>query len=37
MLSFNDIYRFLAVLMVLLIPSFLLLQRSRASDASVSH
>ena len=31
MLSFNDIYRFLAVLMALLIPSFLLLRKGSAA------
>ena len=34
MLSFNDIYRMLTIGMVLLIPSFLLLQRSRAGGMS---
>jgi DHA2 family multidrug resistance protein len=32
MLSFNDIYRLLAVAMVLLIPSFLLMRRTTAAD-----
>ena len=34
MLSFNDIYRFLAVTMVLLIPSFLLLRRGSAAGGA---
>jgi hypothetical protein len=29
MLSFNDIYRMLAVLMVLMVPTFMFLQRDR--------
>jgi MFS transporter, DHA2 family, multidrug resistance protein len=38
MLSFNDIYRMLAVAMVVLIPSFMLLQRNRAAgDGVASH
>jgi tryptophan-rich sensory protein len=37
MLSFNDIYRMLAIAMVLLIPSFLLLQRHRAGAGMSGH
>jgi DHA2 family multidrug resistance protein len=37
MLSFNDIYRFLAVLMVLLIPSFLLLRRGSTAGGGAGH
>jgi len=37
MLSFNDIYRMLAIVMVLLIPSFLLLQRNRAGGGISGH
>jgi MFS transporter, DHA2 family, multidrug resistance protein len=37
MLSFNDIYRMLAVLMAVLVPSFLLLRRSRAGSAAAAH
>jgi MFS transporter, DHA2 family, multidrug resistance protein len=36
MLSFNDIFRMLTVAMVLLIPSFLLLQRARAGGRSIA-
>jgi hypothetical protein len=36
MLSFNDIYRMLAVGMIVLIPSFLLLQRARAGGGGMS-
>jgi hypothetical protein len=34
MLAFNDIYRVLALWMVLLIPSFLLLRRGAASSSA---
>ena len=34
MLAFNDIYRVLAIWMVLLIPSFLLLRRGAASSSA---
>ena len=37
MLSFNDIYRMLTIGMLLLIPSFLLLQRSRAGGGMSAH
>jgi DHA2 family multidrug resistance protein len=37
MLSFNDIYRMLAIVMMLLIPSFLLLQRNRAEGGISGH
>jgi MFS transporter, DHA2 family, multidrug resistance protein len=37
MLSFNDIYRFLTVLMLLLIPSFLLLRRGSMAGGSAGH
>jgi hypothetical protein len=37
MISTNDIYRILAIAMVLLIPSFLLLQRSRAGGGGIAH
>ncbi len=37
MLSFNDIYRMLAVMMALLIPTFLLLRRSRGAGSSAAH
>ncbi len=36
MLSFNEIYRMLAIVMILLIPSFLLLQRTRTGSAATS-
>jgi DHA2 family multidrug resistance protein len=36
MLSFNDIYRFLAVAMVLLIPTFLLLRRNSAAGGNAA-
>jgi len=36
MLSFNDIYRLLTVAMIVLIPSFLLLQRNRAASGGIS-
>ena len=36
MLSFNDIFRMLTVAMVLLIPSFLLLQRARAGGRGIA-
>jgi MFS transporter, DHA2 family, multidrug resistance protein len=36
MLSFNDIYRMLAIAMILLVPSFLLLQRTRPGNAATS-
>ncbi len=37
MLSFNDIYRNLAIWMVLLIPSFLFLRRGASSGGSAAH
>jgi DHA2 family multidrug resistance protein len=37
MLSFNDIYRFLAVLMLLLIPSFILLRRGSTAGGGGGH
>jgi MFS transporter, DHA2 family, multidrug resistance protein len=36
MLSFNDIYRMLTIAMVLLIPSFLLLQRARTGGRGIA-
>ena len=37
MLSFNDIYRMLAIVMAVLIPSFLLLRGSRGGSGSAAH
>jgi MFS transporter, DHA2 family, multidrug resistance protein len=37
MLSFNDIYRTLAIAMIILIPSFLLLRRAQAGSTTASH
>jgi DHA2 family multidrug resistance protein len=37
MLSFNDIYRTLAIVMMLLIPTFLLLRRPQAGASSAAH
>jgi MFS transporter, DHA2 family, multidrug resistance protein len=37
MLSFNDIYRFLTVLMLVLIPSFLLLRRGSTAGGGAGH
>jgi DHA2 family multidrug resistance protein len=37
MLSFNDIYRFLTVLMLVLIPSFLLLRRGSGASGGAGH
>jgi len=37
MLSFNDIYRTLAIVMMLLIPTFLFLRRPQAGAASAAH
>jgi DHA2 family multidrug resistance protein len=37
MLSFNDIYRTLAIAMIILIPSFLLLRRAQAGQSRAAH
>jgi hypothetical protein len=37
MLSFNDIYRTLAIAMIILIPSFLLLRRAQAGPTPSAH
>jgi len=37
MLSFNDIYRTLAIVMMILIPTFLLLRRTQSSSAVAAH
>jgi DHA2 family multidrug resistance protein len=37
MLSFNDIYRTLAIAMIILIPSFLLLRRAQTSTTPTTH
>ena len=37
MLSFNDIYRILALMMVVLIPSFFVLRRAQAGSAAAAH
>ena len=37
MLAFNDIYRVLAIWMVILIPSFLLLRRVGAGGGASAH
>ncbi len=37
MLSFNDIYRTLAIVMMLLIPSFLLLRKAQVGASSAAH
>jgi DHA2 family multidrug resistance protein len=37
MLSFNDIYRVLAIAMFLLIPSFLILRRTQSTTSSAAH
>jgi hypothetical protein len=37
MLSFNDIYRTLAIGMIILIPSFLLLRRPQTTTTPAAH
>jgi len=37
MLSFNDIYRTLAIAMMILIPSFLLLRRAQPGSGVAAH
>jgi hypothetical protein len=37
MLSFNDIYRTLAITVIFLIPTFLLLRRTQPSSATAAH
>ena len=37
MLSFNDIYRTLAIVMMILIPTFLLLRRARPGTGAPAH
>jgi len=37
MLSFNDIYRTLAIVMMILIPTFLLLRRTQSSSSMAAH
>ena len=37
MLSFNDIYRTLAIAMIILVPSFLLLRRAQAGQSPAAH
>jgi hypothetical protein len=37
MLSFNDIYRTLAIAVMLLIPTFLLLRRAQPGSATAAH
>jgi hypothetical protein len=37
MLSFNDIYRTLAIVMIILIPTFLLLRRAQPASGMATH
>jgi hypothetical protein len=37
MLSFNDIYRTLAIVMMILIPTFLLLRRTQSGSSMAAH
>jgi hypothetical protein len=37
MLSFNDIYRTLAIMMMILVPSFIVLRRAEASAGAATH
>ena len=37
MLSFNDIYRTLAIVMMILIPTFLLLRRAQPASGMAAH
>jgi DHA2 family multidrug resistance protein len=37
MLSFNDIYRTLAIMMLILVPSFIVLRRAEASAGAATH